>query len=344
MFFAINSQAQRYLQQQLQANSGFHCIMATQAEVFQRIQSKMEKRGGIIPRKAEITKLLQPLYDTNLKGERFFYSQDQAGLPVERIPTTANGETFYCTITDTNLLDASSWKHQRRPYGFIGRQWPPKSITDLLSTPDKSERCAVCDRENVACKCDYEKFQRYVHDNGIANVALRTTTRLGIGGFARKTIPKETCIAEFTGRIVPADAIHDNDYHTGIPIGKLNGTKEGQARAYIDCERTGSIARFFNHSCDPNAQFLVGRCGMKHRIVYVETIKKIEEGDEITVDYKDGRFKDGLGCLCGTAKCEYTSKIGNKRKEREESRTGENYPSNVEAGPPRKKMKHLGKR
>jgi hypothetical protein len=327
----------------LQGNSDSHQTMATQAEVFQRIQTKMQKRGGIVPRKAEITKLLQPLYDTNLQGERFFYSQDEAGLPVERIPTTVNSEKFYCTITDTNLLNPSSWKHQRKPSGFIGRHWPPKNITDLLSTPGKSERCAVCDRENVACKCDYEKFRRYVHDNGIANVALRPTTRLGMGGFARKMIPKETCIAEFTGRIVPADAVNDNDYHTGIPIGKLNGNKEGQARAYIDCERTGSIARFFNHSCDPNAWFLVGRCGMKHRIVYVETVKKIEEGDEITVDYKDDRFKDSLSCLCGTVKCEYTLKVGGKRKEMEESPSDHHYVSDVEKGPPRKKMKLSGK-
>ena len=71
----------------------------------------------------------------------------------------------------------------------------------------------------------------------------------------------------------------------------------------IDPTQYGSIARFMNHSCDPN-------CITRKWTVLQETSvgifakKDILEDEELTFDYQFDSFKTPFTkCFCGTAKC-----------------------------------------
>jgi len=70
----------------------------------------------------------------------------------------------------------------------------------------------------------------------------------------------------------------------------------------IDGSNRGNIARYINHSCDPNCEVEISE---DDRIM-ISAIKKIDPGEELTYDYGDEYFNDFIrpvGCHCGTAKC-----------------------------------------
>jgi uncharacterized protein len=60
----------------------------------------------------------------------------------------------------------------------------------------------------------------------------------------------------------------------------------------------GSGAEIINHSCEPN---VVSRI-MKGHIIYM-SLRTIEPGEEITVDYNFEYVGDKTSCSCGTSSC-----------------------------------------
>lgn len=58
---------------------------------------------------------------------------------------------------------------------------------------------------------------------------------------------------------------------------------------YIDATRKGNIARFINHSCDPNAATEKWTVGRRNRIGFF-AVKDIKPGEEIVFDYNFQRF------------------------------------------------------
>lgn len=68
---------------------------------------------------------------------------------------------------------------------------------------------------------------------------------------------------------------------------------------YIEPEKTGSIARFMNHSCDANCRFRELRYYLQIRIAVVTT-HSIAPNKEITVRYGDNIW---FNCTCGSQNC-----------------------------------------
>jgi uncharacterized protein len=136
---------------------------------------------------------------------------------------------------------------------------------------------------------------------------LRRSAIHGLGGFARKDIPKGTRIVEYTGEVISnaeSDRRYDDDamenHHTFLFI--LN------KRQCVDAAFNGNEARFINHSCDPNAEAFIPRGR-----IWIEAIKDIPKGAEIVYDYA---FEDDkkytlddyrrYGCKCGAKNCRGT--------------------------------------
>ena len=66
----------------------------------------------------------------------------------------------------------------------------------------------------------------------------------------------------------------------------------------IDPTYLGNVAKFVNHSCDPNAEVII-----KEDHIYIYSCKDISCGEEITIDYQFKREKDKILCSCGSSKC-----------------------------------------
>lgn len=136
---------------------------------------------------------------------------------------------------------------------------------------------------------------------------IRPSPIHGLGAFALRAIPKGARIIEYTGeRITPqeADARYDDD-----ALGQTHTFLFTVDRhTVIDGEHEGNDARYINHSCQPNCRAIIedGR-------VFIEAIRNIPAGTELTYDYRLTRggafraaWKARYPCHCGAPNCRGT--------------------------------------
>lgn len=64
----------------------------------------------------------------------------------------------------------------------------------------------------------------------------------------------------------------------------------------LDCSSRSNLARYINHSCNPNAEAHTSR-----NRVWIWSLREIEAGEEITTDYGEDYFEQHIkpkGCRC----------------------------------------------
>jgi len=135
-------------------------------------------------------------------------------------------------------------------------------------------------------------------------IQVRRSRLHGRGVFARRRIRKGTRIIEYLGDRVShreADRRYEHrpvtDNHTFLFI--------VDRAVVIDAGSAGNHARYINHSCDPNCESVI-----EDRRVFIEAIRSIEAGEELTYDYQIGRDRDDppnvdqiFACRCGARGC-----------------------------------------
>lgn len=102
---------------------------------------------------------------------------------------------------------------------------------------------------------------------------------------------------------------------------------------------TGSIARFVNHSCNPNCRMVKWIVGGNPRMALFAGDRPIMTGEELTYDYKFDPFsaKNVQTCLCGEANCRGV--LGPKPKSEVKGDVGTVVKAGVKAG--KRKLKEL---
>lgn len=110
----------------------------------------------------------------------------------------------------------------------------------------------------------------------------------GLGLFATKDFKKGERIIEYIGNRVPTG----DDGPVNLYIFNVN------KKIDIDGSPRWNTARYANHSCVPNAEAV-----NENNRIFIEAIKSIKAGEEITYDYGKEYYEDILvkekgGCLC----------------------------------------------
>ncbi len=145
------------------------------------------------------------------------------------------------------------------------------------------------------------------------SVSIRRSGIHGKGVFARKHIPEGTRIVEYRGERITtaeADARYPDDptvpYHTFLFALDDDWV--------VDAAYGGNLARWVNHSCDPNCEVVIedGR-------LFIESVRDIEPGEELAYDYNfilpvrhSPAMKKRYPCECGAPSCRGTM-LGRKR-------------------------------
>ena len=115
-------------------------------------------------------------------------------------------------------------------------------------------------------------------------------SRTGFGLFATRPIRKRTRIAEYKGPLLRTKAAEILEARGNRYLYEIN------SRWTIDGSPRSNIARYFNHSCNPNAEsYDVGRR------VFIRTLRNIKPGEEIVYDYGIDYLKYVIGrsrCKC----------------------------------------------
>ena len=143
--------------------------------------------------------------------------------------------------------------------------------------------------------------------NGNRKLILRRSKIHGRGVYAARRIRKGNRIIEYTGELINDDEISRRYDESQMPI-HHTFLFEVDEDITIDATRRGSMARYINHSCDPNCE-AVNEEGR----IFIEAIKNIQPGDELTYDYgykHEGELtsdvKKFYHCICGAPNCRGT--------------------------------------
>ena len=133
----------------------------------------------------------------------------------------------------------------------------------------------------------------------------------GNGVFASRDIPAGTRVCLYAGKRIrheDADELYGDSLDTGHTfLFTLND------EFIVDANRGGNVARWINHSCEPNCESeVVEHAGKDRRRDHIEirSLRTIMAGEELTYDYgirldvpHTARLKRLWACLCGASEC-----------------------------------------
>ncbi|WP_257385782.1 SET domain-containing protein [Tahibacter caeni] len=142
-------------------------------------------------------------------------------------------------------------------------------------------------------------------------IVARRSPIHGNGVFAVTDIPAGTTLIEYRGKLLThaqADKRYPGNADTGHTfLFTLND------RYVIDANEGGNIARWINHSCEPNCQSSLEEDpdgdARKDRVM-IETVRDVRAGEELCYDYgitleerHTPRLKAIWACRCGSPRC-----------------------------------------
>ncbi|KAL8675236.1 MAG: hypothetical protein Q9168_000356 [Polycauliona sp. 1 TL-2023] len=180
-----------------------------------------------------------------------------------------------------------------------------------------------CDDTN--CNVGYDRCtnrsfdglkQRHKNKKGskynIGVEVIKTVDR-GYGVRSNRTFEPHQIIVEYTGEIITQDECDDR-MENRYKDNECFYLMEFDQRMILDATR-GSIARFINHSCEPNCEMIKMTVAGKPRMALFAGDDGIMTGEELTYDYNFNPYsvKNVQQCRCGAPNCRGV--LGPKPKE-----------------------------
>ncbi|ORX79705.1 hypothetical protein K493DRAFT_271030 [Basidiobolus meristosporus CBS 931.73] len=161
--------------------------------------------------------------------------------------------------------------------------------------------------------CQNQRFQR----KDYSPVEVIKTPQKGFGLQAAENLKTGQLVMEYIGEVVT---------YTNFVKRTRQYSDQGLSHFYfmslksdevIDATKMGCLARFINHSCNPNCILQKWIVGSKLRMG-IFTLRNVVAGEELTFDYKFERYGSvAQKCYCGEANCKgYIG--GNKKSELKE--------------------------
>uniref|UniRef100_A0A061QSR9 [histone H3]-lysine(4) N-trimethyltransferase n=2 Tax=Tetraselmis sp. GSL018 TaxID=582737 RepID=A0A061QSR9_9CHLO len=124
------------------------------------------------------------------------------------------------------------------------------------------------------------------------------------GLIADEDIEMEELVIEYTGELIRMEVANVRERYYNR-VGKDNYLFRINDDWVVDATVKGGLARFINHSCDPNCYTkIVERDGQKHICIFAR--RDIARGEELAYDYKfefEEDSEDRIPCTCGAWNC-----------------------------------------
>lgn len=147
--------------------------------------------------------------------------------------------------------------------------------------------------------CMNQRFQKRQY----ADIAVFQTAKKGYGVRAETDIEPHQFIYEYIGEVIPEDTFRQRMVEYDQRRFKHFYFMMLQTGEFIDATVKGSLARFCNHSCNPNAYVNKWVVAGKLRMGIFAS-RKIHKGEEITFDYNVDRYgASAQPCYCEEPNC-----------------------------------------
>ena len=112
------------------------------------------------------------------------------------------------------------------------------------------------------------------------------------GVYAAETIPPRRKVIEYTGERIGRRETRRRGFGVHTYLFMLDHYWA------LDGAVGGSGAEYINHSCQPNLRASI----LKGHILYISR-RRIERGEELTVDYNFSKEIEKVPCTCGSPGC-----------------------------------------
>ncbi|KAG0680486.1 histone methyltransferase set2 [Pichia californica] len=158
-----------------------------------------------------------------------------------------------------------------------------------------------CVNDQCGCgnDCLNQRFQRREY----ANISIFLTENKGYGVRANVDIAADTFIIEYIGDIVDGEEYKTRKEKYDSEAIKHFYFMMIQDNEIIDATKRASLARYCNHSCDPNAYIEKWVVNKRFRMgIFAK--RNIKKGEEICFDYNVDRYgAEPQKCYCGASNC-----------------------------------------
>ncbi|XP_023312429.1 histone-lysine N-methyltransferase 2C isoform X6 [Anoplophora glabripennis] len=205
--------------------------------------------------------------------------------------------------TEPRLRNQMHWKrpHTQRTMGATVRPlFGPSPSGPSISNSSLGEMSCPYSKQFVHSKSSQYKKMKQEWRN---NVYLARSKIQGLGLYAARDLEKHTMVIEYIGEIIRTELAEcrEKQYEAknrGIYMFRLDEER------VVDATLCGGLARYINHSCNPNCVAETVEVERDVRII-IFAKRRIQRGEELSYDYKfdieDDQHK--ISCMCGAPNC-----------------------------------------
>ncbi|CAG9863833.1 unnamed protein product [Phyllotreta striolata] len=207
--------------------------------------------------------------------------------------------------TEPRLRSQLHWKkaaHTQRTTGGASSIRPMfgPSLAGSIGAPAQGELACPYSKQFVHSKSSQYKKMKQEWRN---NVYLARSKIQGLGLYAARDLEKHTMVIEYIGEIIRSELAEcrEKQYEArnrGIYMFRLDEER------VVDATLCGGLARYINHSCNPNCVAETVEVDRDVRII-IFSKRRILRGEELAYDYKfdieDDQNK--ISCMCGAPNC-----------------------------------------
>ncbi|CAK9439679.1 uncharacterized protein LODBEIA_P37790 [Lodderomyces beijingensis] len=183
--------------------------------------------------------------------------------------------------------------------------WDPDTETNLACGDDSNciNRITSIECVNRHCGCGEDCQNQRFQKRQYADVSVFQTELKGYGLKANSEIKEGQFIYEYIGEVIDEATFRKKMIEYDLKRYKHFYFMMLKNDAFIDATEKGSLARFVNHSCSPNA--FVDKWNVGDRLrMGIFAKRRIQAGEEISFDYNVDRYgAQSQPCYCGEPNC-----------------------------------------
>lgn len=156
------------------------------------------------------------------------------------------------------------------------------------------------DLEHLPIAMQYRELRKRPFDE---RLLVRKSKIHGFGLFLKEKVGDGQMIVEYQGQMISQAVADEREKkYEEMGIGSCYMFRLDE-KTIIDATRTGNLARFINHSCDPKAYARVVTVENNEKKIVIFAKRAIEAGDEVTYDYKFPIEDEAIPCDCSAPNC-----------------------------------------